>query len=87
MANWQPTHGRVRGSYVVVDGIELFVRQAAGSDGVPTGRWKLYVNGALEGEAGDELAARSAGELTARDMIEAEAARVAAAARQGDRAA
>lgn len=87
MAQWQVTHGRARGGYLSVAGVELYVRQVLGEGNMPTGQWQLFVDGKLEGTATGEDVARSAAELTIRAMVEAEAAGVAAATGQGGRAA
>lgn len=81
MALWQATHGKTRGAYLAIGGQELYVRQDQ------AGGWKLFVNGRLEGRTDAELSARAAGELAVRCMGQAEAAGVAASARDGGRAA
>ena len=87
MAQWQVTHGRARGGYLAVGDVQLYVRQVLGTDRMPTGQWRLYVNGELEGTAAGEDVARSAAELAVRAMVDTGAAGVAAATGQGDRAA
>lgn len=90
MAQWQVTHSlKARGGYLALQGVQLYVRQSIGPEGLPTGRWRLYVDGKLEGEADGEQVARSAAELAFRTMVVGAegAGRVAAAAGDGDRAA
>lgn len=81
MADWQITHGRARGAYLSIEGNELYVRQVLDQVGAPIGRWRLFVNGELEGETDGELTARTAAELAIRCMVPAGAAGVTAAAR------
>ena len=87
MAQWQVTHGRARGGFLAVAGVQLYVRQVLGEGNMPTGQWRLYVDGRLEGTATGEDVARSAAELAIRAVVEAQAAGVAAATGHGDRAA
>lgn len=81
MAEWQTTHGRARGAYLSIEGNELYVRQVLDQAGAPIGRWRLFVNGELEGEADGEITARTAAELAVRCMAGAEASGMATAAR------
>jgi len=81
MADWQTTHGRARGAYLSIEGHELYVRQVLDQTGAPIGRWRLFVNGELEGEADAEQTARTAAELAVRCMVPADASGVTAAAR------
>lgn len=80
MPLWDMTYGKARGGYCRAGGAELYVRQVFGADGVPTGRWLLYVDGVLEGEADGETTAKAAAELAVRCMVEAGAAGEATAA-------
>lgn len=80
MAGWDLTHGKARGGYLRAGSSELYVRQVLGADGMPSGTWRLYVNGRLEGQANGEATAKAAGELAIRCVLEAEAAGQAAAA-------
>lgn len=77
---WDRTHGKARGGYLRAGGSELYVRQVLGADGLPSGTWRLYVNGQLEGQANGEATARAAAELAIRCVLEAEAADQATAA-------
>lgn len=63
MAAWDQTHGKARGGYLKAGASELYVRQVLGADGLPTGRWKMFVDGRLEGQADREATARAAAEL------------------------
>lgn len=74
MSTWDLTHGKARGGYLRAGASELYVRQALGPDGTPSGIWRLYVNGRLEGQAPGEATARAAAELAIRCVLEAEAA-------------
>jgi len=88
MADWQLTHGRARGAYQVVAGVQLYVRQVLAADGLPTGSWVLFVDGRREGVADREATAKAAAELAARAaVIGTDAASVAAAAGNGNCAA
>lgn len=80
MQTWQLTHGKARGGYLRAGSSELYVRQVLGADGLPSGTWKLYVNGRLEGRASGEETARAAAEMAIRCVLEAEAGGEAAAA-------
>lgn len=85
---WQFTHGRARGAYQRVGAVQLYVKQVLAPDGLPSGSWRLYVDGELEGTADRELTAKAAAEVAARAaVVETPAAGMAAAARDGDRAA
>lgn len=85
---WQSTHGRARGVYARIGETELYIRQHLADDGMPSGSWRLYVDGRLEGTADRELTAKAAAEAAARAIVVmAQPAGVAAAAGQGDRAA
>ena len=85
---WQPTHGKSRGAYLVAGGVELYVKQVLSEDGLPSGAWKLYVDGRLEGTADGELVAKAAAECACRAfVVGAGAAGVAAAADEAHRAA
>lgn len=74
MAAWQPTHGKARGCYLRAGDAELYVRQELGAEDIPTGRWQLFVDGQLEGEADGETTAKAAAELAIRCMIPADGA-------------
>lgn len=88
MSGWQFTHGRARGAYQRIGGVELYVRQSLADDGMPSGSWALFVDGRLDGVADRELTAKAAAEAAARAIVlVADPAGVAAAARQGGRAA
>lgn len=85
---WQFTHGRARGAYQRIGETELYIRQELAGDGLPSGSWRLYVDGRLEGTADRELTAKAAAEVAARAVVVGAAATgMAAAARDGDRAA
>ncbi len=80
MSLWDTTHGKARGGYLKAGTAELYVREALGADGQPTGRWRLYVDGRLEGQADGEDVAKTAAEMAVRCVLEAGAAGEAAAA-------
>lgn len=80
MAIWDRTHGVARGAYLQAGDSQLYVREAAGRNGL-TGGWLLYVDGRLEGCADGEATARAAAELAVRCMVAADTAGEAAAAR------
>lgn len=80
MDAWQSTHGKARGGYLRAGANELYVRQVIAADGMPSGRWLLYVDGRLEGQADGEVTARAAAELAVRCVSDAQAAGDAAAA-------
>lgn len=80
MAEWQRTHGKGRGAYLAIGGSQLYVRQAVGPDGMPSGPWKLFVDGKLEGTADGEAVARAAAELAIRCVADANVAAETAAA-------
>jgi hypothetical protein len=71
MGVWDTTHGKRRGAYLAAGRSQLYVRQVTRGDGMPTGRWELFVDGQLEGTADGEGTARAAAELAVRCMAEA----------------
>lgn len=88
MSGWQFTHGKARGAYQRIGDVQLYIRQDLADDGLPSGSWRLYVDGRLEGMADRELTAKAAAEVAARAVVLGAAATgVAAAARDGGRAA
>lgn len=88
MSGWQFTHGKSRGAYNRIGLVQLYIKQALAPDGLPSGSWRLYVDGRLEGTADRELTAKAAAEVAARAVVVgAEATGMAAAARDGERAA
>lgn len=85
---WQFTHGKARGAYQRIGLTELYIRQVLADDGLPSGSWRLYVDGRLEGTADRELTAKAAAEAAARAVVVgAEPAGVAAATGHAGRAA
>lgn len=85
---WQFTHGKSRGAYQRIGLTELYIRQVLADDGMPSGSWRLYVDGRLEGTADRELTAKAAAEAAARAVVVgAEPAGVAAATGHAGRAA
>lgn len=78
---WQQvTTGKARGAFLSAGETSIYIRQVLAADGLPTGRWNMFVDGRLESTANSEVTAIAAAEVTFRIVTAAKMATEAAAA-------